>query len=206
MILTFIIACELAFWLAIAAGLVARYPLRRPRLGLALLASVPVIDLVLLIATAVHLRSGATAGVEHGLAAIYIGFSIAYGHRMIGWADVRFAHRFADGPAPRKLYGRAYTRHCWGDVLRTSTAVVIAGGLSAALIWWVDDPTKSGALGDNYRWLALVWMIDFAWATSTLIWPRHAPTTHRPDTGHDVRHEGQDAQSGDLKPSHDSTN
>ena len=201
MILTFIIACEVAFWLAIVAGLVARYPLRRPRLGLALLASVPVIDLVLLIATAVHLRSGAHAGVEHGLAAIYIGFSIAYGHRMIGWADARFAHRFAGGPPPHKLYGRAYTRHCWGDVVRTSTAVALAGILTAALIWWVDDPTKSQALGDNYRWLAMVWMIDIAWASSTLIWPRRAPTTHRKAPGHDVRHEGQDAHSGDLKPS-----
>lgn len=206
MILTFIIACEVAFWLAIAAGLVARYPLGRPRLGLVLLASVPVIDLVLLIATAVHLRSGATAGVEHGIAAIYIGFSIAYGHRMIGWADVRFAYRFAAGPAPRKLYGRAYTRHCWGDVVRTSIAVAIAGVLTAALIWWVDDPTKSEALSDNYRWLALVWMIDLAWATSTLIWPRHAPTTHRAHRGDDVRHEEQVARSGDLKPSHDSRN
>lgn len=175
MIISLIIACEIAFWVAIALGLVARYPMGRPRLGLALLASVPLIDLVLLAATALHLRSGATAGVEHGLAAIYIGFSLAYGHRLIGWADVRFAHRFAGGPAPVKLYGRAYARHCWADVVRTSVAAVIAGGLTAGLIWWIDDPARTEALAENYHWLALVWCLDTLWAVSTLIWPRRAP-------------------------------
>ena len=175
MIVSLIVACEIAFWVAIAMGLVARYPLRRPRLGLIILASVPLIDLVLLVATAAHLRSGATAGVEHGLAAIYIGFSLAYGHRLIGWADVRFAHRFADGPAPRKLHGMAYTKHCWGDVVRTSVAAAIAGALTAALIWWINDPARTTALRENYHWLAFIWGLDFLWAISTLIWPRRAP-------------------------------
>lgn len=177
MIVAFIVACEVGFWVALLAGLVARYPLHRPRLGLVILASVPLIDLVLLIATAINLRSGAIAGVEHGLAAIYIGFSLAYGHRLIGWADVQFAHRFADGPAPVKLYGAAYTRHCWGDVVRTTLAAVIAGGLTAGLIEWVGEPARTTALQDNYRWLGLVFGIDLLWATSTVIWPRRAPKT-----------------------------
>ncbi len=122
MIMIVIVACEIGFWAAVALVLMARYPLRRPRLGLIILASVPLIDLALLIATAVHLRSGATATSAHGLAAVYIGFSIAYGHRLISWADVRFAHRYAGGPAPVRLDGGAYTRHCWGDVARTSIA------------------------------------------------------------------------------------
>lgn len=177
MIVTLIVVCEIAFWVAIGAGLIARYPLRRPRLGLVILASVPLIDLMLLIATAVNLRAGATAGVAHGLAAIYIGFSLAYGHRLIHWADVRFAHRFAGGPAPVKLYGAAYSLHCWGDVARTSVAAVVAGGLTAGLIAWVGDSTRTAALQDNYRWLGLIFVIDLAWAISTLIWPRSAPDT-----------------------------
>lgn len=95
-------------------------------------------------------------GVEHGLAAIYIGFSLAYRHRLIGWADLRFAHRFADGPAPQKLCGKAYTRRFWGDVVRTSLAAVIAGALTAALTWWISDPAKTDALRQNYHWLDLV--------------------------------------------------
>lgn len=180
MIIAVIVACEVAFWVAIGLGLVARYPLRRPRLGLILLASVPLIDLILLVATAVHLRSGAVAGVEHGLAAIYIGFSLAYGHRLICWADVRFAHRFAGGPPPEKLFGAAYARHCWGDVGRTSLAAVIAGTLTAGLTWWIDDPARTDALRENYSWLALVWGLDLVWAVSTVLWPRRAP---EPDGG-----------------------
>ncbi len=134
----------------------------------------PLIDLALLIATAMHLRSGATAGVEHGVAPIYIGFSVTYGHRLIGWADVRFAHRFAGGPAPSKPYGMTYARLCWGDVVRTSIAAVIAGGLTALLMWWVNDPAKSEALRQNYHWLIIVWVIELGWAISSLIWPRRA--------------------------------
>lgn len=81
-----------------ARGLIARYPLRRPRLGAALLIAVPVVDLVLLAATMIDLRRGATATFAHGLAAAYLGFSVAFGHSMVRWADQRFAHRFAGGP------------------------------------------------------------------------------------------------------------
>lgn len=63
----------------------ARGPLllNKKRLGLVLLALAPVIDLLLLVATVTHLRSGAEAEWAHGLAALYIGFSIACGKRMI---------------------------------------------------------------------------------------------------------------------------
>lgn len=175
MIVAVIVACEIAFWVAIGAGLTARYPLKRPHLGLVILASVPLIDLVLLIATVVSLRAGATAGVEHGLAAIYIGFSLAYGHRMIAWADVRFAYCFAGGPPPVKLYGAAYTRHCWGGVLRTAIAALIASGLTAALIAMVGDPVRTQSLAANFGWLGIVFVVDLVWAVSTVIWPREEP-------------------------------
>ena len=50
----------------------------------------------------IDLRAGATADVFHGLAAIYVGVSVAFGHRMIRWADEHFAHRFAGGPPPKR--------------------------------------------------------------------------------------------------------
>ncbi|RQX50832.1 hypothetical protein DLJ57_10885, partial [Micromonospora chalcea] len=95
MLVAVIVGCEVAFWVVLLAGLIARYPLRRPRLGAALLIAVPVVDLVLLAATMIDLRRGATATFAHGLAAAYLGFSVAFGHRMVRWADERFAHRFA---------------------------------------------------------------------------------------------------------------
>lgn len=74
MILTIIVVCEVAFWVVILLGLPARYVGRAPRLGLFLLALAPVVDLVLLISTALHLQSGNEATWHHGLAAVHIGF------------------------------------------------------------------------------------------------------------------------------------
>lgn len=177
MILGIIIACEVGFWAAILSGLTARYILGARRLGTALLLCAPLIDVVLLVAVTVHLSSGAAASWHHGLAALYIGFSITYGHRMIAWADTRFARRFAGGPAPWKLTGARYTQRCWGDFLRTLGAAVIAGGILTAITWWIDDPARTEALT---RWngiLGIIVAAEFIWALSYTIWPRKPSTS-----------------------------
>ncbi len=102
MLVVLIVAAEVAFWLTLLAGLVTRYLLRRPRLGMALLVATPLIDLALLAATTIDLRRGGEAALAHALAAVYIGVSVAWGQRMISWADARFAHRFAGGPPPER--------------------------------------------------------------------------------------------------------
>lgn len=172
MIVTLIAACEVAFWAAVLLGLTLRYPLRRPRAGLAVLSSVILIDVVLLVAVAIHLRSGGTASLAHSVATFYLGFSLAYGHRMIAWADVRFAHRFAGGPAPQRLAGAAYTRQCWGDVGRTGFACALAAAITAALIAWIADPTRTAALEGGYRWATLVFSVELLCAIGYTIWPR----------------------------------
>jgi hypothetical protein len=180
MILVVIVACEIGFWVAIALGLVARYVLKRPRLGVVLLALAPAIDLVLLIATAAHLRTGVDATWEHGLAALYVGFSIAYGHRLIRWADIRFAHRFADGPAPVKLTGPDYTRACWHDVARTALAAGISSAILLALIWWVGDATRTESLQSWFGTLGIILALETIWAVSYSIWPRKTPAVTGP--------------------------
>ncbi|GGC85029.1 hypothetical protein GCM10011512_09890 [Tersicoccus solisilvae] len=175
MIAAVIIACEVGFWVLIALGLIARYPLRMRRTGTVLLAATPVVDLVLLAVTVIDLRAGATAGLLHGLAALYLGFSIAYGHQMIRWADLRFAHRFAGGPPPRKLTGRVYATECWKDVARTVLAAAIASGLLALLTALVGDPSRTEALTGLYRILGIVVAVELIWAVSYTIWPRKAP-------------------------------
>ncbi|WP_207392601.1 hypothetical protein [Aeromicrobium sp. IC_218] len=175
LILAVIVACEVGFWVLIGAGLVARYVLRAPRLGLVLLALTPVVDLVLLAATVVDLRHGATASVAHGLAAVYLGFSLAYGHAMIRWADVRFAHRFAGGPAPVKRYGVAYARQCWTDVVRSASAAAVASGLLLLLERLVDDPSRTDALRGIYPVLGVVLAVELVWAVSYSLWPRREP-------------------------------
>lgn len=175
LILAVIVACEVGFWVLIGAGLVARYLLRRPRLGLLLLALTPVVDLVLLGATVLDLRHGATAGVAHGLAALYLGFSLAYGHAMIRWADVRFAQRFAGGPPPVKLHGAAYARKCWTDVLRTASGAAVAAGLLLLLEHLVDDASRTEALHGLYLVLGVVLAVELVWAVSYTLWPRREP-------------------------------
>lgn len=175
MILIAIIACEVAFWVAILAGLSARYLLRRRRLGLVLLALAPVIDAVLLILVAVDLLGGGTASWHHGLAALYIGVSIAYGHRMIAWADSAFARRFDGAPPRPKLYGAAYTRACWRDVGLTLVAAAIAAGIIGALVLVVDAPERTAALEGYLRILGIILAVDVIWAVSYTVWPRREP-------------------------------
>lgn len=172
MILGVIIACEVGFWVAVLSGLVARYILGAGRLGTGLLLCAPLIDAVLLVAVTLHLSTGATASWHHGLAALYIGFSVTYGHRMVAWADTRFAHRFAGGPAPSRLAGAEYTRRCWGDFLRTLGAALIAGGILAAMSWWIGDPNRTEALTGWNGILGIAVVAEFVWALSYTIWPR----------------------------------
>jgi hypothetical protein len=172
MVLSIIIVCEVGFWVAIVSGLAVRYLLRRPSLGAALLVVAPVLDAVLLVATTLDLLGGATATWQHSLAAIYVGFSVAYGHRLIAWVDVRFAHRFAGGPGPAALTGRAYTRACWGDVGRTLLGASIAAsviGLIVLVVGWSD---RTRALGDTLPLLGLALALDLLWAIGYTVWPK----------------------------------
>ncbi|GLJ79140.1 hypothetical protein [Microbacterium imperiale] len=179
MILLAIIACEVGFWVAIIAGLVTRYVARKPRLGAALLVAAPVIDVVLLILVAADLIGGGTASWHHGLAALYIGISVAYGHRMIAWADRAFAVRFR-GASPRpRLMGWAYTRKCWVDVLRTLVAAAVAAGIIVGLTLVVDAPARTAELQGFLPVLAVIVGIDLLWAVSYTLWPKKAPAAVR---------------------------
>lgn len=184
MILAIIIACEIGFWVLIVLGLSARYLLRWKRLGIVLLALTPLVDLILLAATAIDLRNGTTATFVHGLAALYLGFSVAYGHTMISWADVRFAHRFAGGPAPIKRFGSEYAKECWKDLVRTAVAVAISAGVLWLLIALVNDDTRTDALSGIYQILAIILGAELIWAIGYTIWPKKHPvesTTLVPD-------------------------
>ncbi len=175
LILTVIIAAEIGFWVFVALGLLARYVLRRRRTGAVLLAMTPVVDLVLLTAVIINLQGGGTATFFHGLAALYLGISIAYGHKMIKWADMRFAHRFAEGPAPVKLYAWEYAKECWKDVVRTTVAVGIAAGILWLLTTLVDDLSRTEALMGIYPVLGIWFVIDLLWAISYTLWPKKQP-------------------------------
>ncbi|MGK5632992.1 hypothetical protein ACSNOD_31740, partial [Streptomyces sp. URMC 123] len=89
-----ILICEALFWVLLVAGLAARYAAGWRRVGAALLLGVPLLDVVLLVATVISVRGGAEPNVWHGLSAVYLGLTVVFGKDTIRWADRRFAHRF----------------------------------------------------------------------------------------------------------------
>lgn len=159
MIVGLIVACEVAFWVLLAAGLAFRYVLGMPRAGLALLLCEPLLELVLFIVTAVDLRGGAEPDWKHGLAAVYIGFTVGLGHSTIRWADARFAHRFAGGPPPVRppKYGTARAVHEWKVAGRWILAAVVAMALLQGAIWYVGG---EGGTESLRAWQQrMVWLI-----------------------------------------------
>jgi hypothetical protein len=101
-LLAVIAACEVGFWVLLAAGLATRYLLRLPRLGMVLLAGVPLVDVVMLVASVVDIQRGGEPSFKHSLAAIFIGVSVGFGHQTLKWADKWAAHYLAGAPRPVK--------------------------------------------------------------------------------------------------------
>jgi sterol desaturase/sphingolipid hydroxylase (fatty acid hydroxylase superfamily) len=163
--------CEIGFWVVLGAGLVARYLLGAKRVGAALLVGVPVVDLVLLVLTVVDLRSGAAPRFAHGLAAAYLGFSVVFGHALVRAADVRFAHRFAGGPAPAaplRPGTAARMRRAWQGLGKTAVAVLLAALLLLGALALVPGPGTREPLLDWFSLLGLVLVVsvlDPAWYT-----------------------------------------
>ncbi len=169
-----IIACEIAFWIAIIAGLVSRYLWKKEKAGLTLLAMTPVIDLILLLLAGFDLNRGAEATAAHGVAAIYIGSSIAFGKSMIAWADQRFQYYILkqQESKPQKRYGYQYARHYAKGWLRHILAFAIGAGLLAATIFIIGDAERTEALTGIIRVWGLVLGVDTLATISYFIWPR----------------------------------
>ena len=160
-----IIACEIGFWVFLAAGLLARYGLRRPRLGAALLVCVPIVDLALLVLTGVDLRRGSEPETAHALAAVYLGFSVAFGHGIIHATDVRVAHRLAGGPAPAPAPPRgtpARLRKEWHSFGLALLAASITTVVLVGLVWLAGPAVESGPLLDVLPAIAIVLAVWFA--------------------------------------------
>ena len=181
MITAFIAIAEIGFWALLVSGLAVRYVLRRPRLGALLLLATPLVDVALLAATIVDLRNGATASIAHALAAVYIGVSVAYGHSLVRWADVRFAHRFAGGPAPvpAPRSGRAHAARERRGWLRHLLAWSVGAGLLVGGAAVVGDPDRTQVLVSVAGVWTLVLAIDFLISFSYTLLPRRPATATR---------------------------
>lgn len=174
MMVGLILAAEVAFWVVLASGLAVRYLLRMRRLGGALLLGVPLIDVLLLTATAIDLRGGGEMGTGHGLAVLYLGFTVGYGHHLVRWADGHAAHRFGGAPRPAKppRFGAARARHEWRTWRLTLVSVLIAVVVAQLLRWYISEPETDEGMA-SVQWTALrVLGIHALVALSYRVWPR----------------------------------
>lgn len=170
-----IVACEAGFWVVLLLALAVRYLLRKQRFSSVLLVLLPLIDLFLLCFTAIDLQRGTKATFAHGLAAAYIGFTIAFGGIAVKWADAHFAHRFAGGEARPKAPSRGwglvrYDFSLWGRcivacLITTALVEVLARSVGSTestepLLAW-----HRHAFGCVVLWFFFgpVWSLATAW-------------------------------------------
>ncbi|WP_405806025.1 hypothetical protein OG729_12455 [Streptomyces sp. NBC_00210] len=190
MIVTLIVICEVGFWVLLAGGLALRYVARMPRLGAGVLLLEPLLEVVLLVVTAIDLKNGAEPDWKHGLAALYIGYTVAFGHYTIKWIDGHVAHRFAGGPPPLKppRYGTARAKHEGKLWLRTVLAAGVALALLQLAIWYVGDASRTGSLS-SWQFAALRAVgIHGLIALTYTIWPKKGPKKG-PERGEETERE-----------------
>jgi hypothetical protein len=167
-----IVGCEVTFWVLLVGGLTARYRLGRSRLGALLLMGVPLVDGVLLAAAAVDLASGTRADSTHGLAAVYVGFSIAFGPILVRGADRRFAYRFGvhARQAPRETATEdrlAAHWHLWARCLFACTVACVA---LAALVLVGGKSAQTQALWAGGGWFLQLGVVCTVWLLLGPVW------------------------------------
>lgn len=183
-IFALIIGCEIGFWVLVFAGLATRYLRDQRRASTAVLALVPALDVLLLVAVALDIHRGSEVETVHRLAGIYLGVTVAFGHSAIKWADLRCAHWFADGPPPprRPKKGPAAFRRelmMFGQWLCAAAVSVVAViGLSLT----VADGAQASALHGVFPTLGVitvVWLLTGpVWALFDLGEKEHRKITH----------------------------
>ena len=172
-----IVACEVGFWVVLLLALAVRYLLAKERLSRAMLLCLPLVDVLLLAFTAMDLRRGSTATFAHGLAAAYVGFTLAFGGMAVKWADAHFAHRFAAGPVPAKAPSGGwqavrYDFSLWG---RCIVACIITMAMVEALVQLVDSSVATVPLlawhKHAFGCIVLWFLFGPAWSLAT-VWRR----------------------------------
>ena len=164
-----IVLGEILFWVLLGAGLAARYLLRAPRAGAALLTATLLVDVGILGVAVADIRSGAAATFVHGLSALYVGCSVAFGRSVVGWADVRAAHRWAGGPAPRRVprRGRERAAHEWRNFARWLLGGAIAAVLLGLAVVIAGPGADVAALRD---WFPRLLIITVVWFATGPVW------------------------------------
>lgn len=164
-----IFAAEAAFWVFLVAGLAVRYLARQEQLSIWLLRCVPLVDVVLVALVAVDLARGAEPSRAHALAAVYLGFTVAFGHATISWADAWFRYRFSGGPRPNKPAkgSRQEVLALWREWLRVLLGSAIACGLLLVMLAIEGSivPRSAEEAGQHPYWstMSLLGIVTAIW-------------------------------------------
>ena len=170
MIAIAILICEVGFWVLLLGGLTARYAFGRPRLGGLLLIGVPLVDALLLVVTGADLARGTEADAAHGLAAVYLGFSVVFGPTLVRDADRRFARRYGTEVAPAPAPPRDKLAHELRLWARALLASAIAAAALGGLILIAGDPEQTRALWEGGGWFAQLGVISVIWFLAGPVW------------------------------------
>lgn len=164
-----VVACEVAFWVFLAAAVVARYVFRRRRLSTVLLLCEPVVEVVLLVATVTDLLRGAEATWTHGLAALYLGFTVGFGRYTVQRVDGWVAWRFFDGPRPPRVPSRGRERvvHEWRLWLRVLVSWVVAIVVLGVLLLLAGDAAQREVL---LGWAGRATLVLGVWFVTGPVW------------------------------------
>jgi hypothetical protein len=159
-LLAVIAACEIGFWVLLAAGMATRYLFRQPLAGMILLMMVPLVDVVMLVAGVIDIHRGAAPSYKHSLAAIFIGVSVGFGHQTLKWADGWASYRLAGGPRPVKppKGGRERARRERSGWFHHLLAYVVGVGIMIAL-GLLSGHGYDAALAPAWPW-TIVLVID----------------------------------------------
>ncbi|MCA1032446.1 hypothetical protein LCL95_15530 [Bacillus timonensis] len=181
MIAFLIILAEVCFWVFIVLGLVARYVFKKENLSIWLFASTPIIDLLLLVFTVLDLKNGEVATFIHGLAAVYIGVSIAFGKQMIKWADINFQYYFLkEDNRPAKLFGIERGKKEIKGFLKHLFAFIIGATILAGMNYFLRDYTNTVTLMTTLRIWLIILGIDFIISMNYFLFPTSTKKKNEP--------------------------
>lgn len=161
-----ILVCEFAFWAVLFTGLFVRYGLQKRKLSTVILVMTPLVDVVLLTVATVDLLNGGKANLAHVLAAIYLGYSVAYGKRHIGKLDQKFQIRYArkrGEPIPvfadseKNLPKSVRERRSW---FRLLGMYLILAGLMGGAILLTGDLSRTQAFNTPLTVWTFIIVID----------------------------------------------
>jgi hypothetical protein len=186
-----VVACEVGFWVFLAAAVVTRYAFRMRRTSTVLLLCEPVLEVVLLVATVGDLLRGSEATWTHGLAALYLGFTVAFGKRTVHAVDAWVAHRFFHGPEPVRppKHGPARIRYEWALWLRALLACAVAWAVLGVLLLVAQGAGEAAAQQREVLlgWGARATVVLVGWLVFGPVWelctPRRAGVDAPPAVG-----------------------